>query len=247
MPTQARLCRIRLRPYLKYRLPRRRGSQKILDFQAGRPNAGRLEPGPLKRRATKRRNLRLTTDLLFHHQRSRTAPNLAFPPVPDQEGRAVLFEKGRPDGLGEARIWDAEIAGLPSHREFRFWLATGLLLPVGGWSAGRKHNGRGAERSRPCRAAGPVTAIRRLAVRPEPRTGTRPRSRNGRDAVRAGLSRGTSPLPSSPPRRFPPPFGRRRRKTGITAEHHASGQQRHGHGHPDRPRPPHSGAEPWGR
>ena len=28
------------------------------------------------------------------------------------------------------RIWDAEIASLPSHRESRFWLATGLLLPV---------------------------------------------------------------------------------------------------------------------
>ena len=28
------------------------------------------------------------------------------------------------------RVWDAEIAGLPSHRDSRFWLATGLLLPV---------------------------------------------------------------------------------------------------------------------
>ncbi len=28
------------------------------------------------------------------------------------------------------RVWDTEIAGLPSHRESRFWLATGLLLPV---------------------------------------------------------------------------------------------------------------------
>ncbi|MCY3846464.1 MAG: strawberry notch family protein [Acidobacteria bacterium] len=28
------------------------------------------------------------------------------------------------------RIWDAEVAALPSHRESRFWLATGLLLPV---------------------------------------------------------------------------------------------------------------------
>ncbi len=34
---------------------------------------------------------------------------------------------------GEAewrRVWDAEIVGLPSHRDSRFWLATGLLLPV---------------------------------------------------------------------------------------------------------------------
>ena len=27
-------------------------------------------------------------------------------------------------------LWDGEITGLPSHRESRFWLATGLLLPV---------------------------------------------------------------------------------------------------------------------
>ena len=27
-------------------------------------------------------------------------------------------------------MWEAEIAGLPSHRESRFWLASGLLLPV---------------------------------------------------------------------------------------------------------------------
>ncbi len=27
-------------------------------------------------------------------------------------------------------LWDAEIAGLPSHKESRFWLAAGLLLPV---------------------------------------------------------------------------------------------------------------------
>ena len=28
------------------------------------------------------------------------------------------------------RLWDGEITGLPSHRESRFWLAAGLLLPV---------------------------------------------------------------------------------------------------------------------
>ena len=28
------------------------------------------------------------------------------------------------------RLWDSEITGLPSHRESRFWLAAGLLLPV---------------------------------------------------------------------------------------------------------------------
>ena len=36
----------------------------------------------------------------------------------------------RADGAQWRRVWDAEIAGLPSHRESRFWLATGLLLPV---------------------------------------------------------------------------------------------------------------------
>ena len=37
----------------------------------------------------------------------------------------------RPAGEAEwRRVWDAEVAGLPSHRDSRFWLATGLLLPV---------------------------------------------------------------------------------------------------------------------
>ena len=36
----------------------------------------------------------------------------------------------RADEAGWRRVWDAEIAGLPSHRDSRFWLATGLLLPV---------------------------------------------------------------------------------------------------------------------
>ena len=36
----------------------------------------------------------------------------------------------RADESDWRRIWDAEIASLPTHRESRFWLATGLLLPV---------------------------------------------------------------------------------------------------------------------
>ncbi len=36
----------------------------------------------------------------------------------------------RTDEAAWRRVWDAEIAGLPSHRDSRFWLATGLLLPV---------------------------------------------------------------------------------------------------------------------
>ena len=36
----------------------------------------------------------------------------------------------RADEAPWRRVWEAEIAGLPSHRDSRFWLATGLLLPV---------------------------------------------------------------------------------------------------------------------
>ena len=36
----------------------------------------------------------------------------------------------RADEAQWRRVWDTEIAGLPSHRDSRFWLATGLLLPV---------------------------------------------------------------------------------------------------------------------
>ena len=36
----------------------------------------------------------------------------------------------RADEAHWRRVWDAEIAGLPSHRDSRFWLASGLLLPV---------------------------------------------------------------------------------------------------------------------
>ena len=36
----------------------------------------------------------------------------------------------RVDEAAWRRVWDAEIAGLPSHRDSCFWLATGLLLPV---------------------------------------------------------------------------------------------------------------------
>ena len=36
----------------------------------------------------------------------------------------------RADEAQWRQVWDAEIARLPSHRDSRFWLATGLLLPV---------------------------------------------------------------------------------------------------------------------
>ena len=37
---------------------------------------------------------------------------------------------GQPTETDWRALWEDEIAGLPSHRESRFWLAAGLLLPV---------------------------------------------------------------------------------------------------------------------
>ena len=45
------------------------------------------------------------------------------------------------DASNWRRVWDAEIAGLPFHRESRFWLATGFLLPV--WDRLPEENMRG--------------------------------------------------------------------------------------------------------
>ena len=57
---------------------------------------------------------------------------LIRPAIRETMARAELDASNwRPAGEAEwRRVWDAEIAGLPSHRESRFWLATGLLLPV---------------------------------------------------------------------------------------------------------------------
>ena len=49
-------------------------------------------------------------------------------------------------------LWDAEIAGLPSHKESRFWLAAGLLLPVWDHSARREHAGAASQDGRRRRA-----------------------------------------------------------------------------------------------
>ena len=46
-------------------------------------------------------------------------------------GRRWKRRKWRPADQDRWRaFWDAEIAGLPSHRESRFWLVAGLLLPI---------------------------------------------------------------------------------------------------------------------
>ncbi len=57
---------------------------------------------------------------------------LIRPATPETMARAELDASNwrRADEAEWRRLWDAEIAGLPSHRDSRFWLASGLLLPV---------------------------------------------------------------------------------------------------------------------
>ena len=57
---------------------------------------------------------------------------LIRPAIGETMARAELDASNwrRADEAGWRRVWDAEITGLPSHRDSRFWLATGLLLPV---------------------------------------------------------------------------------------------------------------------
>ena len=57
---------------------------------------------------------------------------LIRPATAETMARAELDSSNwrRTDEAQWRRVWDAEIAGLPSHRDSRFWLATGLLLPV---------------------------------------------------------------------------------------------------------------------
>ena len=57
---------------------------------------------------------------------------LVRPAVRETVARAAL-EASQWHAADEDRwraLWDAEIAGLPSHRESRFWLVAGLLLPI---------------------------------------------------------------------------------------------------------------------
>ena len=57
---------------------------------------------------------------------------LVRPAVRETMARAALeASQWRADDEDRWRaLWDAEIAGLPSHRESRFWLVAGLLLPI---------------------------------------------------------------------------------------------------------------------
>ena len=57
---------------------------------------------------------------------------LMRPAIRETMARAAL-DASQWRAAGEDRwraLWDAEIAGLPSHRESRFWLVAGLLLPI---------------------------------------------------------------------------------------------------------------------
>ena len=57
---------------------------------------------------------------------------LVRPALRETMARAAL-DASQWRAAGEDRwrtLWDAEIAGLPSHRESRFWLVAGLLLPI---------------------------------------------------------------------------------------------------------------------
>ncbi len=57
---------------------------------------------------------------------------LVRPAARETMARAAL-EASQWRAAGEHRwraLWDAEIAGLPAHRESRFWLVAGLLLPI---------------------------------------------------------------------------------------------------------------------
>ena len=57
---------------------------------------------------------------------------LIRPAVRDRMAQAefVASNWGRTDERHWRMLWDHEIGELPSHRESRFWLASGLLLPV---------------------------------------------------------------------------------------------------------------------
>ena len=57
---------------------------------------------------------------------------LVRPAVRETIARAALdaSQWRRAHGNEWRALWDAEIAGLPSHRESRFWLVAGLLLPI---------------------------------------------------------------------------------------------------------------------
>ena len=57
---------------------------------------------------------------------------LVRPAVRETMAKAALdASQWRPAGEDRWRaLWDAEIAGLPSHRQSRFWLVAGLLLPI---------------------------------------------------------------------------------------------------------------------
>ena len=69
---------------------------------------------------------------MFHDGGVQERIRLVRPAARETMARAALdASQWRPADEDRWRaVWDAEIAGLPSHRESRFWLVAGLLLPI---------------------------------------------------------------------------------------------------------------------
>ncbi len=100
---------------------------------------GECDPGPdgKPRLAVNARSKRATVILpaasrMLDDGGVRERVRLIRPATAETIARAELDASNwrRADEAAWRRVWDAEIAGLPPHRDSRFWLATGLLLPV---------------------------------------------------------------------------------------------------------------------
>ena len=135
----------------------------------------------------------------------------------------------RADEAGWRRVWDAEIAGLPSHRESRFWLASGLLLPV--WDrlpaenmrVRRLTSGRWSEPHRAragCRAG--AGRARRLRARRRSRHDRRGSLRGGHGARQRAFARQRLAA------RAPPPDGRRPHRDRGAGGHRHGRAEAHG-------------------
>ena len=129
------------------------------------------------------------------------------------------------------------------------WLARrGWHLHTGGAAGADTAFAAGA----PFRSSHPVPALARL---PRKRGAGLPHALAGPDGTlsfdRLGPASGLAPLlarrteTSCAQRCDPRGRYRRARRCGGGLHRRRGGQGRNGHGHPDRPRPRHSGAEPW--
>jgi len=80
----------------------------------------------------------------------------------------VASNSGRTDEGHWRMLWNHEIGELPSHRESRFWLATGLLLPV--WDRLPAENMRVRRLTSDDGDSGPARHFAHLCL-PQPRVG----------------------------------------------------------------------------